>query len=231
MGRTSEDRSMLREVWTGESLYGKVGRQVAVDCTMRDNNLKLGRTVSSPPSVDPLRRPALGIPSYVSLFRSTTTRSAACRQKTLAWDPVPAPRTGPRRRSGSSKTTRPRPRPKVCLLRSCRLGIGSDASLFSPCLSQLPPCQGSCRRQAPQRAALLSLSFACVAQLRCVVETEGDPCKRCASRGEECRFKIPLHDEKWQEDTTIRMDALTSSVRRHLARRRGPPADFGCYYR
>lgn len=75
MGRTSEDRSMLREVWTGERLYGKVGRQVAVECTMRDRNLKLGCTVSSPPSVDPLRRPALGIPSYVSLFRSTTTRA------------------------------------------------------------------------------------------------------------------------------------------------------------
>ncbi|KAM0747817.1 hypothetical protein T439DRAFT_83517 [Meredithblackwellia eburnea MCA 4105] len=50
------------------------------------------------------------------------------------------------------------------------------------------------------------------AKLRCVIQADGEPCRRCAVRGDECRFKIPLHDEKWQEATTQRIDSLHTSV-------------------
>lgn len=35
---------------------------------------------------------------------------------------------------------------------------------------------------------------------------------RCAARGEECQFTTPLHDLKWQQSMTARVEHLTNSV-------------------
>ncbi|KAL8291300.1 hypothetical protein RQP46_002278 [Phenoliferia psychrophenolica] len=73
------------------------------------------------------------------------------------------------------------------------------------------------RKQQDDLAASQAKQRACHscrrAKLRCVQENgEGEPCKRCMIRGEECRFKIPLHDEKWQETTGERIDSLHASM-------------------
>ncbi|KAK4048416.1 hypothetical protein OIV83_004762 [Microbotryomycetes sp. JL201] len=49
-------------------------------------------------------------------------------------------------------------------------------------------------------------------KLRCVVENEGGPCKRCAARGEECVYTTPLHDLKWQQSMESRVEHLSDTV-------------------
>ncbi|KAI5476487.1 hypothetical protein MNV49_007666, partial [Pseudohyphozyma bogoriensis] len=52
------------------------------------------------------------------------------------------------------------------------------------------------------------------AKLRCVIDPDAVACRRCIGRKEEstCKFKVPLHDEQWQENTVERLDSLTNSV-------------------
>jgi hypothetical protein len=61
-----------------------------------------------------------------------------------------------------------------------------------------------------------------LAQLKCVVEVPGQPCARCASRNEECRFKIPLHVRPWSDGRSIPTELLFIG-RQMAAEHRGPP--------
>ncbi|ORY85984.1 hypothetical protein BCR35DRAFT_302615 [Leucosporidium creatinivorum] len=49
-------------------------------------------------------------------------------------------------------------------------------------------------------------------KLRCVVEPGSESCKRCSSRNEECVFTTPLHDLKWQQTITARVDHLGGTL-------------------
>lgn len=49
-------------------------------------------------------------------------------------------------------------------------------------------------------------------ELRCVVEPGTGRCARCTSRNEECVFTTPLHDLKWQQTITARVDHLGGTL-------------------
>lgn len=49
-------------------------------------------------------------------------------------------------------------------------------------------------------------------ELRCVVEPGSESCKRCTNRSEECVFTTPLHDLKWQQTITARVEHLDGTL-------------------
>lgn len=107
----------------------------------------------------------------------------------------------------------PEKKNKAC--HSCRRVKVSDTYAATSCAAELilhfrlAPLRGRDRRAAVQAVRRCQSMHYKEVSLILVGH-------RCTARGEECTFTTPLHDLKWQETVTARVDHMSETVKQFL---------------